>query len=35
MRQPILGNSGIKVFEFALGSWLTYAGGVDRERTLA
>lgn len=28
-----LGNSGLKVSTVALGSWLTYGSGVDRERT--
>ena len=35
MRKRILGNSGIEVSEIALGSWLRYAGGVDRERKAA
>ena len=35
MRKRTLGHSGIEVSEIALGSWLTYAGGVDRERTAA
>jgi len=30
-----LGNSGLKVSTVALGSWLTYGSGVDRERTAA
>jgi aryl-alcohol dehydrogenase-like predicted oxidoreductase len=30
-----LGDSGIEVSEIALGSWLTYSGGVEREQTEA
>ncbi|HEY6636803.1 MAG TPA: aldo/keto reductase family protein [Solirubrobacterales bacterium] len=30
-----LGDSDIEVSEISLGSWLTYAGGVERERTEA
>jgi len=35
MRMRELGDSGIKVSEVALGSWLTYSGGVEREQTEA
>jgi len=30
-----LGSSGIDVSEISLGSWLTYSGGVERERAKA
>ncbi len=30
-----LGDSGIEVSEIALGSWLTYSGGIEREQTEA
>ncbi len=30
-----LGSSGIEVSEISLGSWLTYSGGVERERAKA
>ena len=30
-----LGDSGIEVSEVALGSWLTYSGGIEREQTEA
>src|ERR1044072_3674152 len=30
-----LGDSGIEVSEIALGSWLTYAGGIEREQNEA
>jgi aryl-alcohol dehydrogenase-like predicted oxidoreductase len=30
-----LGNSGIQVSEIGLGSWLTYAGGLEREQSEA
>ena len=30
-----LGDSGLEVSSIALGSWLTYAGGIGRERTEA
>ena len=30
-----LGDSDLRVSEIALGSWLTYAGGVEREQTVA
>lgn len=35
MKYRALGSSGIKVSEIALGSWLTYSGGVERERAAA
>jgi aryl-alcohol dehydrogenase-like predicted oxidoreductase len=35
MRTRTLGDSGIEVSEIALGSWLTYSGGVAREQTEA
>ena len=35
MRYRRLGKSGIEVSEIALGSWLTYGGGVEREQTEA
>jgi aryl-alcohol dehydrogenase-like predicted oxidoreductase len=33
-RRP-LGASGLEVSAIALGSWLTYAGGIGREQTEA
>lgn len=30
-----LGNSGLKVSEISLGSWLTYGGYVAREQAIA
>jgi aryl-alcohol dehydrogenase-like predicted oxidoreductase len=30
-----LGDSGIEVSEIALGSWLTYSGGIERDQTEA
>ena len=30
-----LGSSDIEVSEISLGSWLTYSGGVERERAKA
>jgi len=30
-----LGDSGIEVSAIALGSWLTYSGGIGREQTEA
>jgi aryl-alcohol dehydrogenase-like predicted oxidoreductase len=30
-----LGSSDLIVSEIALGSWLTYSGGVDRDRSIA
>jgi aryl-alcohol dehydrogenase-like predicted oxidoreductase len=35
MRMRELGDSGIEVSEIALGSWLTYSGGIEREQTEA
>jgi aryl-alcohol dehydrogenase-like predicted oxidoreductase len=35
MRQRRLGSSDLMVSEIALGSWLTYGGGVERERAEA
>src|SRR5436305_10029251 len=35
MRMRQLGDSGIEVSEVALGSWLTYSGGVERDQTEA
>jgi aryl-alcohol dehydrogenase-like predicted oxidoreductase len=35
MRMRELGDSGIEVSEIALGSWLTYSGGIERDRTEA
>jgi aryl-alcohol dehydrogenase-like predicted oxidoreductase len=35
MRKRRLGNSDLEVTEIALGSWLTYSGGVEREHTEA
>jgi 1-deoxyxylulose-5-phosphate synthase len=35
MEQRRLGDSGLEVSAIALGSWLTYSGGVGRERTEA
>lgn len=35
MRYRKLGSSDLEVSEISLGSWLTYAGGVDAERTRA
>ncbi len=35
MRYRQLGSSGIEVSEISLGSWLTYSGGVDRDRAKA
>ena len=35
MRTRQLGNSGIEISEIGLGSWLTYAGGIEREQTTA
>jgi aryl-alcohol dehydrogenase-like predicted oxidoreductase len=33
MRYRNLGNAGIKLSVIGLGSWLTYGGSIDRERT--
>ncbi|WP_207459570.1 aldo/keto reductase family protein [Azospirillum sp. SYSU D00513] len=35
MRYRRLGNSDLNVSAIALGSWLTYGGGVERERAVA
>src|SRR5438067_3059429 len=35
MRRRQLGSSDLMVSEISLGSWLTYGGGVDRERAEA
>jgi aryl-alcohol dehydrogenase-like predicted oxidoreductase len=35
MRRRRLGDSDLEVSEISLGSWLTYAGGVEREQTEA
>jgi aryl-alcohol dehydrogenase-like predicted oxidoreductase len=35
MRYRRLGDSPIEVSEISLGSWLTYSGGVGRDRTVA
>ena len=35
MRYRQLGDSGIEVSEIALGSWLTYSGGVGKDQTVA
>lgn len=35
MNTRTLGNSGVEVSEIALGSWLTYAGGIGRDQTTA
>jgi aryl-alcohol dehydrogenase-like predicted oxidoreductase len=35
MRYRRLGDSPIEVSEISLGSWLTYSGGVERDRTVA
>jgi aryl-alcohol dehydrogenase-like predicted oxidoreductase len=35
MRMRQLGDSGIEVSEIALGSWLTYSGGIERDQTEA
>ena len=32
MRYRKLGSSDLEVSEIALGSWLTYAGGVEAEQ---
>ena len=35
MRKRLLGNSGIEVSEIGLGSWLTYAGGIELDQSEA
>jgi aryl-alcohol dehydrogenase-like predicted oxidoreductase len=35
VRRRRLGDSELEVSEISLGSWLTYAGGIERERTEA
>ena len=35
MKYRKLGSSDVMVSEIALGSWLTYSGGVDKERSIA
>src|SRR4051795_6624934 len=35
MEQRPLGDSGVEVSAIALGSWLTYSGGIGREQTEA
>ncbi len=35
MRYRRLGNSGLKISEIGLGSWLTYGGSVEDERAIA
>jgi aryl-alcohol dehydrogenase-like predicted oxidoreductase len=35
MNRRKLGSSDLEVSEISLGSWLTYSGGVERERALA
>ena len=35
MRRRQLGDSDLQVSEIALGSWLTYSGGVERDRAAA
>jgi len=35
MRFRQLGNSDLRVSEIALGSWLTYAGGVEKQQAMA
>jgi aryl-alcohol dehydrogenase-like predicted oxidoreductase len=35
MHKRQLGNSGIEISEIGLGSWLTYSGGIERERSRA
>ncbi|MCW2992260.1 MAG: aldo/keto reductase [Solirubrobacterales bacterium] len=35
MQMRTLGDSGIEVSEIALGSWLTYSGGIERDQTEA
>ena len=35
MQQRKLGSSDLMVSEIALGSWLTYSGGVDKQKSIA
>src|ERR1700729_2000669 len=35
MQRRRLGDSDLEISEISLGSWLTYAGGVEREQTEA
>jgi aryl-alcohol dehydrogenase-like predicted oxidoreductase len=35
MKYRRLGNSALEVSEIALGSWLTFAGGIEKDRVLA
>ena len=35
MRYRQLGRSSLNVSEIALGSWLTFGGGVEEEKTAA
>ena len=35
MQYRQLGSSALRVSEISLGSWLTYGGGVERERAMA
>lgn len=35
MRYRTLGNSDLQVSEISLGSWLTYAGGIEADATRA
>ena len=35
MRTRKLGSSGIAVSEIALGSWLTFGGGVEKSQAIA
>lgn len=35
MKYRKLGSSSVMVSEIALGSWLTYSGGIDKERSIA
>ena len=35
MRYRKLGSSDLEVSEISLGSWLTYSGGVEKERAVA